>query len=210
MRGSIRQRPCHLSHRPRRLIRYRGSQQPSTGRRWSCWRTCLWPALPRVRSSSAWRGATSAGPASARHRPIHHDRGRRLRAGRPTRRRPHRPAPRVTQWLAPLPVKALHGIDPKHSATLQDDGVRTGGLLPRSPPRPSSACGAARRAVSWPTAPAASPPGGPPHPARGRHCPPALRGPSPGRRRGPRHPPQLGRAAGGCCADAAKPPERCR
>ncbi|MGW5043045.1 DNA polymerase Y family protein [Streptomyces parvulus] len=39
------------------------------------------------------------------------------------------PPAQVTDWLAPLPVEALHGIGPKQSAALHDYGVHTVGLL---------------------------------------------------------------------------------
>ncbi|RSN54017.1 hypothetical protein DMH12_17165 [Streptomyces sp. WAC 04229] len=39
------------------------------------------------------------------------------------------PPDRAADWLAPLPVEALHGIGPKQSASLHDYGVHTVGLL---------------------------------------------------------------------------------
>ncbi|MET8768069.1 hypothetical protein [Streptomyces sp. NPDC004658] len=35
----------------------------------------------------------------------------------------------VTDWLAPLPVEALHGISPRHAAVLRDYGIHSVGLL---------------------------------------------------------------------------------
>ncbi|MFG2308719.1 hypothetical protein ACGFS9_08510 [Streptomyces sp. NPDC048566] len=44
------------------------------------------------------------------------------------------PAGRVTEWLAPLPVEALHGIGPRQAQALRDYGVHTVGLLAAIPP----------------------------------------------------------------------------
>ncbi|WP_306192106.1 MULTISPECIES: hypothetical protein [unclassified Streptomyces] len=43
-------------------------------------------------------------------------------------------ADRVTDWLAPLPVDALHGIGPRQAEALHDYGIHTVGLLAAVPP----------------------------------------------------------------------------
>lgn len=41
---------------------------------------------------------------------------------------------RVTEWLAPLPVEALHGIGPHQARALRDYGIHSVGLLAAVPP----------------------------------------------------------------------------
>ncbi|MEU5506735.1 hypothetical protein ACFTZ8_14270 [Streptomyces fungicidicus] len=35
----------------------------------------------------------------------------------------------MADWLTPLPVEALHGIDPRQAATLHEYGIHTAGPL---------------------------------------------------------------------------------
>ncbi|MER6983794.1 hypothetical protein ABT317_44305, partial [Streptomyces carpinensis] len=43
-------------------------------------------------------------------------------------------AGQVTDWLAPLPVEALHGIGPRQAEALHDYGIHSVGLLAAVPP----------------------------------------------------------------------------
>ncbi|MGW5654995.1 hypothetical protein [Streptomyces humi] len=61
-------------------------------------------------------------------------------------------------WLAQLPVDALHGIGPRQAAVLREYGAHYAGSLAAVPPPPSSACWVGVPDASPPTGPAASTP----------------------------------------------------
>ena len=122
------------------------------------------------------------------------------------------PPAHAADWLAPLPVEALHGIGPKQSAALHDYGVHTVGLLAAISSETVQRLLGGKAGRLAPTGPAASTPARSSPAPCPRPPPSACASKATSWTAHTSAPPSStwSSSSHGCCADAARQPAPCR